>query len=147
MTIHLCLLCWNVRSDLNYLRGFHLLSFFLFLLFPPVFALLDLVSCNTCIYLKPTNNFQDAKKQLSSRINRVDSSLDECKELSAATKDEVRSACIAMYLFIFKCSFWVFLFFLKFIYRSSIFRLSNYMETCRGLLLTLNQFIVLSKLW
>ncbi|KAJ8648911.1 hypothetical protein MRB53_001934 [Persea americana] len=35
------------------------------------------------------SSIADAKKQLTSRINHVDSSLDECKELSAATKDEV----------------------------------------------------------
>lgn len=31
----------------------------------------------------------------------MDSSLDECRELTAATRDEVRSACIAFYLFIY----------------------------------------------
>ncbi|XP_058103578.1 uncharacterized protein LOC131247163 [Magnolia sinica] len=35
------------------------------------------------------SSISDARKQLSARINHVDSNLDECKELTAATRDEV----------------------------------------------------------
>lgn len=42
---------------------------------------------------------QSAKRHLSSRIDRVDSNLDECKELTVATKDEVKRSLANFILF------------------------------------------------